>query len=111
MGVGVGVEGRAEESLRRGDTENSSATQGPDEATAPRPRPLKPWQAVPPEGHVCRIDDLAYQSVGERFRAHRGRVPVQAAGWLSGYMNRHNCTFAEALAAGTRPSGPIMMID
>ena len=105
------AEERAEESLRRGDSENSSASQGPDETKTRRPRPLQPWQAVLPPGHVCRIYDLAYQSVGEWFQAHRGRVPVQAAGWLRGYMKRHNCTFAEAFAAGTSPSGPIIMID
>lgn len=93
------------------DSEIFSASPGLDEATAPRPRALQPWQAVLPEGHICRTDDLAYQSVGEWFRAHRGRVPVQAAGWLSGYMKRHNCTFADAFAAGTSPSGPIIMID
>jgi hypothetical protein len=38
-------------------------------------------------------------------------MPIQAAGWLSGYIKKHNCSFAFAFAAGTGPGGPIILID
>lgn len=102
---------RAEESRAAANTETSGESEGSDDAAGPSRRPLQPWQAVLPPGHICRIDDLAYQSVGEWFEAHKGRVPVQAAGWLGGYMKEHQCTFAEAFAAATGQGGPMIMIN
>jgi hypothetical protein len=101
---------RAEESRAATESETSPESHGPDDTTRRPRRPLQPWQAVLPPGHICRIDDLAYQSVGEWYEAHRGRVPVQAAGWLSAYMKTHNCSFAAAFAAATGHRGPLILI-
>jgi hypothetical protein len=65
---------------------------------------------LPPEHH-CRVDDLAYTTVGEWFEDHHGRVPIHAAAGLSRYMKVHGCTFAEAYTALTAPGGPIILID
>jgi hypothetical protein len=74
------------------------------------PRPLQPWQSELPLGHRCKSDDAAYGSVDAWYEAHRGRVPIQAAGWISGYMKTHNCSFAVAFAAATGPRGPLILI-
>lgn len=102
---------RFEESRPAADGDASPESQGPTDTPGPRRRPLQPWQAVQPPGHICRIDDLAYESVDAWYEAHKGRMPIQAAGWLSGYIKKHNCSFALAFAAGTGPGGPIILID
>lgn len=56
-----------------------------DDAT---PRPREPARLDPgslPPGHRCRVDDLAYTSVGSWWADHRGRVPIQAAAGLDRY--------------------------
>jgi len=67
-------------------------------------------RALPP-GHACRVDDLAYQTVGAWFDAHEGRVPIQAAAGLARYVRTHDCTFGEAFTALTRRGGPIIVIE
>ena len=67
--------------------------------------------ATLPVGHRCRSDDLAYTEVGTWYRDHVGRVPVQAAAALAGYMRAHHATFAEAFTALTGPRGPIILIE
>jgi hypothetical protein len=39
------------------------------------------WGSLPP-GHRCRVDDLVYESVGDWFNDHHGRVPIQATAGL-----------------------------
>ncbi|MGH7691657.1 MAG: hypothetical protein ACREOA_02995 [Candidatus Dormibacteria bacterium] len=86
----------------------SSGDGGRAEAGAPA---LQPGQAVLPPGHNCRVDDLAYDSVGEWYRAHQGRVPVQAAAGLSHYVQQHGCSFADAFRTLTEPGGPIVLVS
>ena len=64
-----------------------------------------------PSEHRCRVDDLAYTTVGEWFEDHHGRVPIQAAAGLSRYMKAHGCSFGEAWTALTAPDGPIILIE
>jgi hypothetical protein len=98
--TGVSIEGRPEErEMKVVDEEGAGGTS------------LKPWQAVLPPGHNCRTDDLAYESVGEWYEAHRGRVPIQTAAGLTKYMREHKCSFAEAFEALSRPGGPMILIE
>ena len=76
---------------------------------AHEPKHLEP--ATLPPGHRCRVDDLAYTSVGDWFADHRGRMPIQAAAGLDRYMKAHGCTFAEAFAVLTGPGGPLILIE
>ena len=64
-----------------------------------------------PPGHLCRVDDLAYDSVSDWFDDHHGRVPIQAAAALDRYVRTPGCTFAEAFTALTGQRGPIILIE
>jgi hypothetical protein len=50
-------------------------------------KPLQPWQAVLPPGHVCGRDDYTYSSLGEFAAAHRGRVAAQSM-WRLAQLTR-----------------------
>ena len=63
-----------------------------------------------PARHVCRVDDLAYESVGAWYTDHRGRVPIQAAHALTREMQTRGCTFAEAFTALV-DRGAIILIE
>ena len=78
----------------------------PDEPTAAI-LPVAPL----PAGHRCRIDDLAYADLGSWYRAHAGRVPIQAAWGLERYTARQRCSFAEAFTALCGPGGPIVLVE
>jgi hypothetical protein len=64
-----------------------------------------------PPGHRCRVDDLAYASLSDWFRDHRGHVPIQASAGLDRYIKATGSTFAEAFAALSRKGGPIILIE
>ena len=61
-----------------------------------------------PPGHVCRRDDLTYESVFAWYRDQR--VPTAAARALSQLIRRHNLTFAEPCTALVS-SGALVMLD
>jgi len=106
---------RAAEAATSGQLSGRSGTHPEGGHSASRehdsPHTLERWPAVLPEGHDCRIDDLAYETVQDWWDAHRGRVPIQAAAWLSRYMRTHNCTFAVAVAAATGTGGPLILVS
>jgi hypothetical protein len=64
-----------------------------------------------PPGHRCRVDDLAYASLSDWFRDHRGHVPIQAVPGLDRYINATCCTFAEAFSTLSAKGGPIILIE
>ena len=68
------------------------------------------WGSLP-DGHRCRVDDLAYTTVSDWFNDHHGRVPIQAAAGLDRHMKRTGCTFAEAFAALSGKGGPMILIE
>jgi|GEM_PF-5246449 len=113
-GYPTGRAERAAEAPKSGQSPGRSGTHSKGGHSISRehgsPPTVEPWQAVLPEGHDCRVDDLAYNTVHDWWEAHRGRVPIQAAGWLSRYMRTHNCTFAVAFAAATGPGAPLILI-
>ncbi len=49
-----------------------------------------------PPGHECRRDDPLYETVGDWYREHAGRVPIQMAHGLSRYIAAHDCSFGDA---------------
>ena len=68
-----------------------------------------PRPGLPPDHH-CRTDDLAYESVGDWYADHRGRVPVVMAWKLSEFQHEHGGTFAEAFQAFL-DRGAIILIE
>ena len=83
-----------------------------DDGSTPLPRgPRYLEPATLPPGHRCRVDDLAYASVGDWYDEHHGRVPIQAAAGLDRYIRLHGCTFAEAFKALSGPGGPMILIE
>lgn len=64
-----------------------------------------------PPGHRCRVHDLAYASVSDWFRDHRGHVPIQAAAILDRYIKATGSRFAEAFTALSGKGGPIILIE
>jgi hypothetical protein len=82
------------------------------DGSTPLPHERKDLEpATLPQGHRCRVDDLAYTSVGDWYADHRGRVPIQAAAGLDHYIKQHGSAFAEAFAALSGPGGPLILLE
>jgi hypothetical protein len=70
-----------------------------------------PFGRTLPADHRCRTDDLTYSTVTDWYDDHAGRVPLEVPRALAANMKARGCSFAEAFAMLTGPSGPVILIE